>query len=335
MEAQQSMVESMCEQQTCQVVDPGQLDCSGSWLRHKVEPEPALVESLQTIGQLEPILMFSEAGRMRVLHGGQRVLACRVLGQPVLAFKTAAPETVLEAALIHLAANWGRGLSEDQRLLYLRAVDGSMSRQRLQTELFPALQVAAQSRQGRCLQAWLDLEPEWDDCLAKGFAPLDIAPLVSRLSAGERRVLLPCFQNLRWSKNNAVHLVQWLWEIRARDQIGLEALWAELDLSGLLDLAQDWSPKDRIQRILEAVHAKRYPHLSAMRERVQTTKQRLSKGHFWKVDHDPNFESTAVVLSRRLRREEDRETVAAELTALCQSSEWGALWAALSGEAEV
>ena len=316
----------------CRVLDPHTLDVSGPWFVDAAPADGALLEHIRRMGQIEPVVVFFHAlrGEWRVWHGRKRVLACRDLGREVIAWERPEPETLEYALQRYLAANWSRTMTAAQQVRCLRVLRPEMAWDALATQILPLLHVTPQSRHHRCLEAWMTLESEWDLCLDQGHAPLECAPFVSCFSASEQAALLPFFQHLRWSKNNALHFLQWLWEVRCRSQKAVEAIISELELSAVVH--SDWSPKDRIQRLVQLVWQARYPRLHRMREQARAAEQRLVHGHVWHLEHDASFERPEVVVSTRLRRDSDPQTVVRDLAAVCDSAEWKALWSALDGE---
>ncbi|MGM0645058.1 MAG: hypothetical protein ACQESV_01490 [Thermodesulfobacteriota bacterium] len=322
------------QSEECRLVDPHSLDINGPWFVDTAPVEGTFVDHMRRMGQIEPVVVFFDAlrGQWRVWHGRKRVLACRQLGREVIAWERSGPETLGHALQVYLAANWNREMSAGQQVRCLRVLAPEMDWDALATEILPLLKVAPQSRQSRSLEAWLALESEWDLCLEQGQAPLECALVVSWFSASEQAVLLPFFQELRWSKNNALHFLQWLWEVRCRSQKTVEVIISELELPEIVHC--DWSPKDRIQRLVQLVWQARYPRLHHMREQARAARQRLVRGHAWRLEHDASFERPEVVVSTRLRRETDSEAVVQDLAALCASPEWKELWRALDGEGE-
>ncbi len=279
-----------------------------------------LLGSLERNGQLVPVLATSEGKNPCLLAGQRRVRALAALGRPVqtLFFGPLSP---LEKGIIYLESNANESMNHGAQIRALRYFATCVGEL---TDIASLLGLSPYSRQWQVLMDWLALPRYWDDLLVMGHVPLILAPLLLRFSPEDLDGLRVLFQNLSWSRNNAVHLVTWIWETSRREGCTPLALMEALELTAMMGL--DLSPKDTMTRMVEAVRWARYPRLCRQERSLRKRSRDVVAGSRWRLEQPDHFETRSVELSTRITSRKELEERVKELRQIAQDrvwSDWG------------
>lgn len=295
------------------------IDMGSSSLFWKREPDDRLTYSLQAHGQCIPILVEPDQGVFRLVAGQRRVQALAELGQSVIACHVQ-PLTSWERGLVFLNSNIGQPLDDAlmiRALRYFASSGGELE------DIAPLLGVESRSRQWQLMLQWMDIPPLWDDLLELGHVPLALGRILSRFSSEGLCAVEPLFRELSWSKNNAVHLVTWIWELSRCKKMSPEALLDELKLDAVLHL--DLSPKDMMLRVLTVVRNERFPRLSALENKFKNKAAEVTEGSRWRLVQPDRFETGAVEFLTRIRSKVELEQRIQELKVLARHDLWNDL----------
>lgn len=316
-------------------LDPGAVDCSGPWLVWAEAPGEGLAASLDRQGQLAPVLVARDGERWSLVAGFARVQALATMGRKVAALEVRADPA--QRCLLYLADNQGRAGQAVTAAMQCRALAflrPSMEDAELAGEAAPLLGLDARSKRWRRLLAWLDLDAPGDEqgedpafwlkCLLEERVDLACCEQLARFTDQERRVLRPFFQGLRWSRSAAQEFLRDLFETCRGQGRDLAELVQEPLLAA--PLASDLSPKDAVQRLLDAGRALRRPGLTRLGERFAAAAKGLGAGARWRVEPSQSFEADSVRLSLSAASREELEQALRELEAMAASPEWEALW---------
>ena len=302
------------------------IEMGSSSLFWKREPDDRLVHSLQANGQCTPILVEPDQDVLRLVAGQRRVQALAKLGQPVMACHVR-PLTPWQRGLVFLDSNIGQPLDDAlmiRALRYFADSGGDLE------EISPLLGVESRSRQWQLMLQWMDIPPLWDDLLDRGHVPLALGRIFSRFTPEGLCAVEPLFRELSWSKNNAVHLITWVWELSRSKKMSPEILLKELKLDAVLHL--DLSPKDMMLRVLTVVRNERFPRLSALEHGFKNKAAEVTEGSRWRLVQPDRFETGTVEFLARIRSKTELEQRVQELKELASHDLWDDLQHA--GEAE-
>jgi ParB family chromosome partitioning protein len=271
-----------------------------------------LLESLEQNGQLVPVLATFDGDVCCLLAGQRRVRALAALNQPVhtLILEDVSP---LQRGIIYLESNSSEPLDDGAMI---RALRYFASCTRDLDPLAPYLGLSSHGRQWSLVCAWLILPASWDDLLVKGHVPLAL----TRFDPDDLHILQAYFQDMSWSRNNALHFATWIWEASRMKGCSVGALMNELGLNEILSL--DLSPKDAMARMLAAARTGRYPRLCLQEREFRKRSQDVVAGSHWRIDQPDNFETRAVALSTRIASPEDLAQRVEELAHIAQDKVW-------------
>ncbi len=286
----------------------------------------ALVRSLKDNGQLVPVVAVRDGDRPCLLAGQRRVKALEELGRPVLTLFVS-QASAFERGIIFLESNAGESLGDGaviQALRYFAACTDDV------TAIAPILGIASHSRQWKLLLAWLDLPVSWDALLVLGHIPLVLGRMLLRFSLEELDMLECVFKKMSWSRNNAVHLVTWIWEASRMQGCTPLALMEQLECNAIMGL--ELSPKDAMRRILETVRRARYPRLCEQERAFGKRSQEVVAGSGWRLVQPDHFETSFVELSTRISSHKELDARVKELAQIAKNDVWSHL--EKSGEEE-
>jgi len=285
-----------------------------------------LLHSLEMFGQLVPVLASHEGDRLCLLAGQRRVKALGKLGQPVLTL-LCSEDSPLQRGIIYLESNSNEQLDDGALIRALRYF--STCTQDL-TSIARLLGLSRHSRQWNLLVNWLDLPPSWDECLIKGHVPLVLANLLTRFAPEDLHDLQEYFRDMSWSRNNAVHLVTWIWEVSRLRGCSPATLMHELDFKAICDL--DLSPKDTMTRILDILRAARYPRLCHQEREFRRRSQDVVAGSGWRLVQPDQFETRSVEFATRVSSPQEFDARVHELADIARDRVWGSLDSMRKGE---
>ncbi|GAU07560.1 ParB/Srx family N-terminal domain-containing protein [Desulfoplanes formicivorans] len=278
-----------------------------------------LLGSLERIGQLVPVLATLEGDTPCLLAGQRRVRALAQLGRPVqtLMLDSVSP---LQRGLVYLESNSSEVLDDGAMI---RALRYFATCTKDLTSLAVPLGVSSHSRQWSLLGDWLKLPESWDHLLVKGHVPLALAKVLTRFTPDDLRTLQAYFQDMSWSKNNAVHFVTWIWEASRMKGCSVPALIKKLGLDTILSL--ELSPRDAMTRLLSAARAGRYPRLCQQEREFRKRSQDVVAGSQWRIEQPDNFETRVVALSTRVASPRDLDQRVEELARIAKDKVWADL----------
>jgi len=296
---------------------------SGSHLFWAGEPLPWLARSIGQLGQAQPVLVHETHSGLALIAGHARLTVLRSLGLPVLARLVVDPGPV-DLGLIYLADNALRPLDDAMRLAALQYFAPLLDRPALAADILPRLGVNPESKDARLLLAWLDLPAIWQAHLAAGRAPLAAATVLARMTEADRDAVAPLFTDHSWSRSNAVNLLTWLFE--ASKMTGKPVAQVMLDANMADPAIRNLSPKDAMARLVAQAKNGRYPSLSALEARFESTAREMTAGTSWRIAQPDNFETNGVELSIRIKDPDQLAKAVRDLKAMANRPQWPRLW---------
>jgi hypothetical protein len=296
---------------------PKGIDCKGPWLFWQNEPGEHLLQSLQEWGQLEPILVRRGRQAWELVSGYKRCRALQQLGRLILAREIQGQE--LQLGLIRLQANLGAALSPEMLVSASRYFQSRVRVQELPSLLQRWFKPLLPRKDWPLFWSWLQLPLEYDQVLQQGNLPLEAASRLQALDNKALQELLPLFQSLSWSGNQARNLLQWLQEAAQMQARSISQLVMDLDLAKILK--QDLSPKDAKQKILDRVQDKRFPCLQSLESDFRELRKQLQT-RYWKIQPEKNFETDALYLQAKIPSATYLLSAAQELQEILDSKAW-------------
>ena len=301
----------------------------GPWILWPVEPDQTLCASLREMGQAAPVLVERRNDTFHLVAGYKRVRAMAQMGRDVLALEVQADET--GKGLLYLGDNLGKEApSPARRVTALRFFQPRLDDAGLAARVAPLLGEAPRSRSWRRLLGWLALPEEWDDLLQREHLPLDAGDILTRLAQAELETVRPFFEEVRWSRGNAVRFLTSLYEAARARGVDITTLATQ---AGLPEIAsRKLSPKDITEALTVAAHTLRYPALSAMEARFAGQAKDLTAETSWRISQEDRFETDSVTLHMKVRTPETLARAAQELATMADSPLWPRLFRVGSGE---
>ncbi len=294
------------------LLDPARVDCQGNWLLWPREPKDNMLQSIQELGQLEPVVVREGTHRPLLVCGYTRVAALRHLQQKVVAVFRGIDHPDLALAYVH--SNSGRIPSPGQTSAALRYYCRDEDRRHL---MYQALDIPLGSTHFRQWENWLQLESPWDPLLDKGHLPLKAADILAALTSADRDALFPFFTRLSWSRNKALQFLNWAYESgRIYGEAPAEVI-RKSKLPQILE--QDLSPKDAISALLREMQTIHSPHITAFREKKNNICRELTAGTCWRAEHADNLESKKLHISTDIASARELDQRARELSQMAES----------------
>lgn len=294
------------------------VDATGDHLFWSETPSPAMRASIESIGQLEPVLARLLDGRWRVISGYKRVHALSEAGADILVMEVPGAADPLVDGLLYLHANAHRVLDDGMRLRALRYFRKWMGPEELAGRVAPPLGLEPRSGMWRRLMDWLTLPPAWDALLRAGHVPLAAGSVLNRLGSTDLDALQPYFEGLKWSHSRALQWLTFLVETTKREGGDLRGLLARCGAADVL--AGDCSPQDKLQRLFAQARNLRYPALTAMERQFETLRKELTGNGRWELIPSEGFEADVVELRLRARNAREVRDAALALERLAGSS---------------
>lgn len=288
-----------------------QIEASGAWLFWRAETGGQLRRSLERHGQLQPLLVDAKGPVPVLLAGAARQSCLAGLERDAWCLDVGALSD-WDRGLVYLWSNAGREVTDGQvarALRYFHVLDPGRAR-----EVVLELDPEPRSRRMRQALAWLGLPPAWDDLLDRGRLSLACAELLAKFEAHDLDALRPLFTPLAWSRGNAVNLLTWLGEIRARDRVGPAEALASCGVPQILDAGL--SPRDAMARIVQEVRRRRSPHLSDLERNFDEAVHGAAAGTRWRITQPDAFESDTVEFTARLTTPDQVRQASRELAAI-------------------
>jgi ParB family chromosome partitioning protein len=285
-----------------------------------------LLYSLETNGQLVPVLASLDGDRPRLLAGQRRVKALAHLGTPVLTL-ICREDSPLQRGIIYLESNSNEQLDDGAMIRALRYFSTCTE------DLAPIAAlwgISPHSRQWNLLVDWLTLSDSWDELLVKGHLPLVLANMLTRFASEDLHALQEYFSAMSWSRNNAIHFVTWIWEVSRVKECSPAALLRELDFEAVC--GPDLSPKDTMTRMLDILRCARYPRLCRQERDFRKRSQDVVAGSGWRLVQPDQFETCGVEFSTRLSSPQELGERVRELADIARDRVWTGLDSMREGE---
>jgi ParB family chromosome partitioning protein len=274
---------------------------SSPWL----PPSAQLVTSIRQVGLLAPLWIESQDdGRFRIVSGFRRFAALSRLQVDRIpaSLVEGPPETLLRAA-VHENMT-GRTLSGNEAarvVVKFREVAG-YSEHRLIEDVLPLLGLPASTYQLRRLEKLarlpVILQRALDDKLTE-----QSALRLAEWPAAEQNFLTEKIIGYRLGPNKQKELLDLLEDLRYSYRQPLESLWRECGCQAVEE-TEGLAPADRYTRLRDLLWERRYPTLTAFRQRARELLQALELPPEIRIELPPNLEGDKLTVNLQGRSPE-------------------------------
>ena len=299
----------------------GSIDRNGAWLFWACPPDEAFVKRLDSMGQLEPVLVAEEGGRILLVSGYKRILACERLGRPVQVRSMAGDDRHKGRVYLHLNLHrrpTGPDLVRAARFFQTTAETGeTASAVRELEDLVPSKMLLG-------VRQWLHLEPFWEAALYAGRVPFEAGPLLASLGPADRSACEPFFESLSWSWNKTRYFLNPLLESAGREGLDLASLMHREGLANLL--VQGRSPNDIQKELLQQSVRIRYPVLTELEQSFAAVRADCLRKSRWRVQPEQHFESNGLNLQTRIRNQQELAESLEQLRLLSAEAAFEPIW---------
>ncbi len=304
-------------------VSPRDIDCSVPWLFWSKGPDKAFLDSVTAWGVLQPVVVCRQVDRYILVSGFKRVQACMELNKevPIIVITV---DNELDRARIYVSLNLDKIDSILDIIVWARFFKSRLTATEFTSFMSEEVDHSIKGLSLAGLQDWLDLPPDWDKLLSAGHIHFDLASYLNRLTVQDLQALFPFFEKLSWSRNKARNLLTWLFETGRAKERPVSDLVTDLGLFEIL--AQDLSPKDCQQRILDKVRAWRYPCLKKLEDEFFGLQKKIQPMKYWRLFPEQHFETNGLYLRSLVRDRSETYKALAELQEVVREERLKALW---------
>ncbi|MFO7877801.1 MAG: ParB N-terminal domain-containing protein [Desulfovermiculus sp.] len=298
------------------------INCSPGWLVSKQEPDTGFVSTISKFGVAQPVLVTQRDSAWLLVCGWKRVQACRSLGLSIPCLAVTADD--LACAEISLHCNAEQVRSGPMALTWARYIYSRLSKEEAGEFCASSLQPLLGTRVWRCLQAWMGLDRDWDELIAREQVPFELGPVLAARGPRESRDFLPLFSHSAWSLNKAKQVVTWIAELGKKKDRSVHELLKEMEILDILD--RDLSPKDAQQAVVHQIRRARFPALSRLEHEFARLQKEVAGKTGWRIEPEQHFETNGLIIQARIRSQAEAERVLAELESIIQSSALDRIW---------
>ncbi|MCP4041834.1 MAG: hypothetical protein GY731_07725 [Gammaproteobacteria bacterium] len=262
--------------------------------------------SLERLGMLTPLLVYvMESGELQLMHGFNRLEACRNLGWEAAPCHLLPPQTPLTDRLeLLISCHWQTlqdGIIPRVRLLHL-ALQMGLSREDAFTRIMPLLRFEGHERVLRRCESVAALPSEvLDFCEVKGFSLKQCVHLTRHPPE-----LLALVFTWREQLSLTASIIEELLE-QIKDYLHANNLKTGdfLNLPAIREIIADrCSLQERTRRMRQLVRTLRYPLLTEIQHRMENIRNRMDLPANVRTTWDPSLEQRAVVLHITLNNPE-------------------------------
>lgn len=252
--------------------------------------DPCLVESLNNIGQLSPLIIWPDNGRLKVLCGKRRMEVMSASGAAEFnAFILPDGVEADGAFKMALEDNLAQRLfNEAEKVMAVHYLSVLMDSRQVMNYL-KRLGVPARPEYLDRYKRLYDLGTDGLDALASGALDPETAEMMLRMTDEDRQASSRLLNEIRPGKNKRRQIIQWLDEIRRRDLVSVEEILRSETISDIL-FSDKLSTPQKEKGVREEIKAVRYPNLTALREEQQKLLGNLKLKAKTRLIPPPDFE---------------------------------------------
>jgi hypothetical protein len=300
----------------------GDIDSSPGWLVCREEPDAGFLSVIAKFGVVQPVLITERDGAWILVCGWKRVQACRSLNLSIPCLPITADDLACAEIFLHCKAEKLR--SGPLALAWARYIFSRLQKQEAEKRCASSLRPLLGAKDWRCLQAWLNLDQDWDQLITQGRVPFELGPVLTTLKLSESHDFLPLFSHSNWSVNKARQMATWLIELSKRDGRSVHYILKDLGIFDILN--RDLSPKDAQQAVIHQVRGARFPALTKLEQEFDRLQEEVARKTRWRIQPEQHFESNGLRLQTQIRSQADAELALADLQSIVESSDLQRIW---------
>jgi hypothetical protein len=250
----------------------------------------ALADSIARVGLISPLVLWPWQEKLHLLCGRRRRLALRSLGKkefPALIIRQPLPP--LEALRLAVEDNLHRGFNDAEKALAVQHMIRLAPRDRVRTELLPLLNIPPTEDFFLRYLAMVDLGNKGLDLLAEGLLDPQTGLAISEMSAPDREAMLDLFAVLKPGVNKRRQLIELMQDISRRESVSPAVILQDPEIIENIN-APNLNPPQKEHKTRDCLTRRRYPELTAMRERQKSLLKKLGLGRNMRLKTPPGFE---------------------------------------------
>lgn len=249
-----------------------------------------LADSIARVGLISPVILWPWQDKLRLLCGRRRLLALKRLGKkefPSLTIKQSL--SPLQALQLALEDNLHRGFNEAEKAMAVVHMVRLMSREQVLSEGLPLLNIPSTEEFLFRYLAVAELGNRGLDLLADGLLDPQTGRVIAEMPSPDRDAMLDLFAALKPGVNKRRQLMELIQDISRREDISPAGILNDPKIQEILD-APNLNPPQKEHRTRDRLTRRRYPELTAMRERQQTLLKKLALARNMHLKTPPGFE---------------------------------------------
>lgn len=228
--------------------------------------EPDRLEaSLKAVGQINPLVLWPQGNRLKLLCGHRRRCCLKSLGQSDFS-ALVLPEDVSprQALDFTLEENLGhRSFNDAEKVLAVKALDGCFEREVIIQKYMKKLDIPPRTDFFDRFLRLSELGPEGLDALARERLDPETGEKLAGLENEDRQAVLALLEALRPGRNRRREIWEWLDEISRRETCSISEILRDESLEEILN-----DPKlNRPQKeagVRRALRVRRFPRLTGL-----------------------------------------------------------------------
>jgi ParB family chromosome partitioning protein len=288
----------------------------------------ALVASIRLVGLLNPPILISSSGGVRIISGFKRIAALRQLGItsiPARLLDPATPdESCIRIAIIENSSQRSMNLVEQANAVGLLATFCNNSRQLADAACSVGLSVNPSMAEK--LKKLAAMEDTLKTGVLEGTIALPVAiQLHDMENSADAQALVPLLMDLGLSLNRQREMLEWIASISRRDDISVSQLLAAEEIVNCLrDPNLDRRRKGRMIR--KYLKTSRYPTIQSYEKRFDDIVKKLALAKGTILTAPPHFESPSYGLHFEFSSHNELLRKLEEFEKIIESKDLKSIW---------
>ncbi|BAU23067.1 hypothetical protein THC_0675 [Caldimicrobium thiodismutans] len=278
-----------------------------SFLFSYPERTPLLIESIKTIGVIEPPLLYPGNKGYQIICGEGRIKALKALGvEKFLACVINEEKQPWELLYISLESNLFRGLNLVEKALFLERAEKIFPKEKIIEEILPKLDFTKHLSWYFFLKKVLALGPPYRELLIKERLNPKTIEIITDLNQNEKEEYYQLLISLHLTHSEQMETLEVLRDLQKREQ--RQGLLPE-QIKNLLTIED---PNQRKKAFKETLQAIKYPNFLVKRTLMEDIKRDLQKKGL-QIEFSPYLENKRININFDLK---DIETLKKNLKTL-------------------
>jgi len=289
-----------------------------------------LCESIRKVGLINPpLLARNQEGSFDVVSGYRRILALKALGKRkvfCLDVTVVLPSTLkrfLAAFYENLAT---RKFNDMEKALILNKLQSHVRKKEILASFMPLLSLPSHEGTLEFFLKLLDLDGEVQKALASEEISIKVAKFFVAMEKTSCRAVFKWISTLKFNFNQQVKFIDYLEDIRVREDVTIGALLCEEYFIAILENPHLNNPQ-KVKAVLEALRARRFPRLVQRQKAIESVVSAIAMPPEACVHYDPYLEDPDYQLEIKFRHGKDLKSAIRKLHALRELEAIPELWA--------